>query len=312
MATRYWEETFVEWAQSPGKAERTRCDNAIGIIRNAINGHEVLGTALRRGEIKVFLQGSYRNRVNVRADSDVDVGVLYTESFFARYPEGYSGESFGHVDASYTYGQFKDDLEQALVNYLGASMVRRGNKSIRLRETSYHVEADAAAFFEHRRYFAKGRPPLPGVELRPDDKPWQGVVNFPEALFEGWPNAHYENGRDKNQATRRRYRGMVRILKKVRNEMDDAGYQAAKGIPGYLLECLTWNAPNSQFGHDSWDRRVQNVLSYLWSNTKEDNSCKDWREVDDVKYLFHTSQPWSRAQAHAFIDAAWDYVGVRA
>ena len=198
MVRRDWESTFAGWAQAPGRAERTRCDNAVGIIRNAIDAHGTLGAHLRRGTIKVFPQGSYRNRVNVRADSDVDVGVLYTGSFFALYPEGYTREAFGHEEASYTYGEFKDDVEEALVEYLGPSMVTRGNKSIRLRETSYHVEADAAPFFEHRLYSAKDRLPMPGVGLQPDNRPWERVINYPEALFDGWPKEHYENGRDKN------------------------------------------------------------------------------------------------------------------
>ena len=259
----------------------------------------------------MFPQGSYRNRVNVRADSDVDVGVLYTDSFFAQYPEGESGESFGHKDASYTYGQFKDDVEEALVDYLGASMVTRGNKSIRLRETSYHVEADAAPFFEHRWYHAREEPPVPGVELRPDNRSWQRIINYPEALFDGWPKEHYENGRDKNGATRRRYRGMVRILKTIRNEMDEAGHGAAKDVPGYLLECLTWNCPDALFWHSEWDGRVQAVLSHLWSSTREGGNYLEWCEVDGIKYLFHGSQAWNRAKAHAFVDAAWDCVGVR-
>ena len=93
--------------------------------------------------------------------------------------------------------------------------------------------------------------------------------------------------------------------------MDEAGYRAAKGVPGYLLECLTWNAPEALFWDSRWDGRVRSVLSHLWSNTKEGGNYGEWCEVDGIKYLFHGSQAWTRAQAHTFIDAAWDYVGVR-
>ena len=311
MATRDWDSTFSQWARPPSKTERTRCDNAVKIIRNAIESHQTLGAELRRGLIMLFLQGSYRNRVNVRADSDVDVGVLYTGSFFARYPAGYSRASFGHGQATYTYSEFKGDLERALIDYLGAAAIQRGNKSIKLRETSYHVEADVAPFFEHQWYFDPHRDPFPGVELRPDNDPSERVINYPEALFSGWPKEHYENGRDKNDTTRRRYRGTVRILKKLRNEMEDSGCSVAKPIPGYLLECLVWNTPNSRFEKYQWDDRVQAVLVYLWSNTKDRDSCGTWREVDGIKYLFHVSQAWNLTQAHTFIDAAWDYVGFR-
>jgi hypothetical protein len=74
---------------------------------------------------------------------------------------------------------------------------------------------------------------------------------------------------------------------------------------------MTWNAPNSCFAHSTWDAVLQAVLIHLWSNTKDDATCKDWCEVNDIKYLFHSSQRWTRAQAYAFVDAAWSYVGVR-
>jgi len=79
----------------------------------------------------------------------------------------------------------------------------------------------------------------------------------------------------------------------------------------YLAECLAWNAPNWCFEHHTWEDRVQSVLRFLWQNTKDHSLCAKWCEVDAVKYLFHSSQPWTRDQAHAFINAVWDYVGVR-
>ena len=93
--------------------------------------------------------------------------------------------------------------------------------------------------------------------------------------------------------------------------MEEAGIAASGPIPGFLIECLVWNAPNSCFTHKTWDGDVQAVLQHLWSNTKDDATCKEWLEVNDIKFLFHSAQKWTRAEAHAFLDAAWSYVGVR-
>ena len=186
----------------------------------------------------------------------------------------------------------------------------RGNKAFDVRENTYHVEADVAPFFEYRRYWDDGSYRC-GVALRPDNG---GIVhNYPERLLENWPPTplHYENGVSKNTATRRSYKGVTRILKRVRNEMEAAGIAAAKPVPGFLLECMVWNAPNSCFSHDTWDGDVQAVLQYVWSNTKDDARCKKWHEVNDIKFLFHSTQKWTRDQAHGVIDSAWDYVGVR-
>ncbi|MCY3933135.1 MAG: nucleotidyltransferase [Acidobacteria bacterium] len=303
------EATFTYWAQSPSQSEQTRCDNAVGVIRNAIGQHNVLGAMLRSHSIRVFVQGSYRNRVNVRADSDVDVGALYTGSFFGTYPHGSDGESWGIPAAAYRYGQFKTDLQQALSEYLGSSMVARGNKSIKIRETSYHVEADVTPFFEHRMYSAPGSY-VPGVALRPD-KSSLPVVNYPEALFSWWPKEHYENGLDKHERTRRRYRGLVRILKKLRNQMEDGGSPAARAIPGYLLECLTWNAPDSCFDRYGWYPRVGAVLGYLGAQIDTGTGWQGWCEVDGIKPLFTQAQPWTLRQARDFIGATWAYLGAQ-
>ena len=87
--SRDWEQEFRKWATSPSETEQKRCENAISAIKNAITKSE----ALKHRRTRVFVQGSYRNRVNVRKESDVDVGVLCDETFFPQYPAGKSGET---------------------------------------------------------------------------------------------------------------------------------------------------------------------------------------------------------------------------
>ena len=86
---------------------------------------------------------------------------------------------------------------------------------------------------------------------------------------------------------------------------------SAKPIAGFLIECLVWNVPNNKLGHSTWDADVQAALLHLWSNTKTADTCSDWGEVSELKYLFRGSPAEKLTQAHTFIDAAWSYVGVR-
>ena len=303
---RDWESTFSSWAQPPGKTEQQRSENAINAIRNAVDG----SPKLRARRIKVFTQGSFRNRVTVRQDSDVDVGAMLYDYFLAQYPEGKVTADFGHHDVDYSFSQFKSELEETLVAHFGRDAVTRGNKTFSIRENTYRVEADVTPFFEFRQYWGNGTYRA-GVALVPDNG--SQIENFPERLLGYWPSTplHYENGVSKNDATERRFKGIVRILKRLLIEMDEAGYNAAKSVPGYLLECMSWNVPDSAFNRSTWDARMQAVLLHLWSNTKADAQCKSWREVDNIKYLFHRSQRWTRASAHAFLNEAWSYVGVR-
>jgi len=303
---RDWESTFSTWAQPPSKTESERIDRTINAIRNALSADDHLSA-----KSKVYVQGSYRNRVNVKQDSDVDISVLYTgNTFYPDYPEGMTNSDFGNIDGDHTYKAFKDEVERALVSYFGRSVVKRGNKAFDIHENTYRVDADVVPVFEHRRYSKDGSY-ICGVQIYPDNG--GTIINWPERLYDEshWPNQHYENGITKNTDTSRRYKGVVRILKKLRNNMADQGINKANPVLGFLIECLAWNVPNYIFSGVSWEEDVRGCITHLWSKTKSIEECNDWGEVSEWKYLFRGSPDSKRQQAHSFIDAAWDYIGVK-
>lgn len=288
-----WEDKFRRWATPPGKTEEEKCTNAEKAIKNAINACN----KLNHRDIKIFTQGSYRNNTNVRADSDVDVGILCNDTFFYDFPQGYTRESFGISPATYHYAQFKNEVGVALVDYFGKDAVSRGNKAFDIKGNSYHVEADVAPFFEHRSYSTDGTY-LSGVALHPDNG--GQIIN--------WPEQHYNNGVEKNVATGRAFKSLVRIIKCLCNEMAEHNVQQAKEVCGFLIECLVWNVPNSKFTHPDWTGKVWACLAHLFNNTKAEETCKDWGEVSELKYLFSINQKWSRQQAFLFIDNALNYI----
>ena len=104
--------------------------------------------------------------MNVRQDSDVDVGILCDETFFFELPSGATASQFGiSTPAAYPYHQFNNKVEQAMVGHFGRAAVTRGNQGLKVRATSYHVEADVVPVFEYRRY-GKGGGHIAGVALR--------------------------------------------------------------------------------------------------------------------------------------------------
>ena len=280
--------------QPPSDTEQERMKRAETSVKNAINSSD----KLKHRDITTFTQGSYRNNTNVRKESDVDIGVLCYDTFFMNLPEGYTRESFNLQPATYDYSRFKEEVGQALIDYFGKTAVTRGNKAFNIKANTYHVEADVAPFFEHRRYHKDGSY-LSGVELRPDNG--GKVVN--------WPEQHYKNGVEKNNLTSHRFKGLVRIIKSLCNEMSDNGIAAAKPIPGFLIECLVWNVPNDHFNRYTYTADVMACLTFLFNNTRTDEECSEWGEVSELKYLFRSSQKWTRTQAHNFISSAWDYIG---
>src|SRR5207248_11003521 len=99
-----------------------------------------------------------------------------------------------------------------------------------------------------------------------------------------WPDQNYENGVAKNDATSRRFQAVVRILKRLRNAMDENNVTAAKPVPSFLIECLVWNVPNLGFGHDTYTADVRWALAYLFNNTIKSEDCLEWGEINELKY----------------------------
>lgn len=289
-----WNDRFATWAQSPSQTETDKIEHSITAIKKALAASPKVASVT-----KVFVQGSYRNRVNVRQDSDVDIGVLYTgNAFFANYPDGKGHADFGNSNATYTYAEYKNDIGKALTDYLGAEHVTRGDKAFDVHENSYRVDADVVPVFEHRRYSSSGSY-ISGTELRPDSG--GRIIN--------WPEQHYANGKQKNDDTGRAYRGVVRIIKKLRNIMDEDGIAEAKPLKGFNAECLVWNAPNSCFIHTTWYEDVSAVLNHLSYYLSSMALCEEWGEVSELKYLLKGDDA-KRAKFKSFVDRARRYVGV--
>jgi len=231
------------------------------------------------------------------ANSVSNTGNGIVASILLRLSRGLTRESLGFTDATYLYNQYKNEVQEALENHFGKAAVKRGNKAFDVHETSYHVEADVAAFFEHRRYLSSTNY-LEGVELR-TDKDGKSIIN--------WPEQHYQTGVKKNNDTGTRFKSVVRILKALSNDMSQKGIRDSN-VPGFLIECLVWNVPNDSFQYSTYTADVRNTLAHIFNNTMDYQKCKDWREVSELIYLFHSYQKWTWQQAHAFTSAAWDYL----
>lgn len=119
------------------------------------------------------------------------------------------------------------------------------------------------------------------------------IFNFPEQ--------NYQNGVAKNEQTSRRFKPIVRILKCLKNEMADNGNRGAADIPSYLIECLVWDVPNDGFGHYDYSSDVRYTIGYLYNETLDFQRCKEWVEINGIKYLFHSSQPWNFTKVNHFL-----------
>lgn len=291
-----WEATFASWAQGPSATEQQKCENAESVIKRIIRNDPELSEL----PIRVFTQGSYRARTNVRLDSDVDICVCLQDTFFSdlTFSDSQSLADHGIVDATMTYSRFKDLVGGALIRELGQAGVTRGNKAFDVHANTYRIDADVVPAFEHRRYLNRFRYES-GIEFRPDKG--GRVIN--------WPEQTHENGVAKNDRTNRKYKRTIRILKRLRNAMQEDDVAVAHNVSSFLIESLVWNAADVRFAFDSYTSIVREVLAETFNETLTPEGCSDWGEVNERKYLFRGGQPWAREQAHNFLSAAWDYVG---
>ncbi len=297
-----WEDTFTTWSQGPSESEQSRCDNAASMITDALNEDE----ELKKFDILVFSQGSYKNRTNVKLDSDVDICVMLKDTFFEYYPQGLTRESVGNSSSSYEYSTFKNDVERALVRKFGRKEVSRGNKAFDIHANTYRVDADVVPTFQYRSYtgeknYLGNYTYHSGVKLITDKG--VSIIN--------WPDQTYRNGVEKHDTTKRRYKRCIRILKRLRNHMQDNGIAAAEDVASFLIESLVWNTPIDAFKYDDYSDNIRWILAHTCNETRLDESCKEWGEVNELKYLFRPTQPWTRQKANSFLNAAWNYIGYK-
>lgn len=290
-----WEDSFQSWAKAPGQTEQSKCDNAVAAIRKAKDAW----LALANRGVSVFAQGSYANRTNVRQDSDVDVCMLCSDTFFYDLPPGKTTSNFNLITPpDYGYSQFKNDVGAALTSYFSSGHVVRGNKAFDIHENTYRISADVVPCFPYRSYL--------------DNSGWlEGVAFLPDngGRIVNWPEQNYDNGVRRNNETGQGFKGAVRILKTLRYKMNDEKVAAAAPIPSFLLESLCWNVPMNTFILPTYTAVMRETLVYLFNNTIKFEDCMGWREINGIKDLFLGGQSWTCQQVNAFIWAAWNYIG---
>ena len=300
--TRDWESTFANWTGPASDAEQQRYERT----RDAINQALRDSSQLADYSFNVYPKGSYPNFTNVVRDSDVDIAAELTEFIRNDFVHDAQGLTLGDLGkpqytGGYTLAAFKDDVEAALTAAFGSTAVDRGNKAIHIRESSQSLAADVVPCVTHRTYIRRDYY-REGIQLRNDARPLDHIINY--------PRQHLEAGTAKNGRTDRRYKRVVRILKRLENEMVEEGL--LEEVPSFLIESATWNTSSSAFlNPDNWMGRVREVLAQIFNGTLS-NECvqsDDWLEANGIKYLFHSSQPWTYQQAHSFAHEAWEYVG---
>lgn len=297
--TRDWERTFTRWAKPPGQTEADRQDHALTAIRKAVAKSDALGSR----DLSTFAQGSFANRTTVRLESDVDVCILCSNTFYFDLPDGFTRQDAGITPATYSYDEFKGDVSDALFSHFGEANASPGNKAFYIHENTYRVDADAVACFDFRQYYVGSYGKLEyhtGTSL---------LTGRESRLLTNFPQQQYDNGVAKNEETGRRFKALVRIVKNLRDEMLEVDFAEAEPIASFLIESLVWNWPSEAFNRQtSFTSMVDEFLAWVCASTQTDLECALWLEENGIKPLFGASSSWTREQVNSFASAAYGYI----
>ena len=79
-------------------------------------------------------------------------------------------------------------------------------------------------------------------------------------------------------------------------------------MTSFLIECLIWNVPDTTITRNStWSSTVQDTIAYLWNAIKDGNH-KEWGEVSDRLYLFHSGRKWTATETKDFLYDMYNYL----
>lgn len=280
------EDVLADWASAPGDA---KAQEAYRQIKVALQQSDLL----KQREIDVYLQGSYRNRTHIRANSDVDVvaelQTPYSYDIDALSETQKAIFKAAYLDDPYGFVEFKRDVRQSLVDYFGQENVTDGNKCIKIRGNARRSNADALPCLEHRKvvgFSGQDWNYLQGIKFFTRDE---------NRLVINWPKIHFRNGAKKNSKTNDRFKHLVRICKHMRDVLAEWDFPPSLA-PSYFIECLLYNVPNNSFT-TSYAVSLSTVLAYLEAVDLSTFVC-----VNEQDPLFGTDNGWNVDDARTFIE----------
>lgn len=288
------EERLKSWTGPSSNTEQEKQERAERMVREAIGSHPAIsGVTLR-----VFAKGSYKNNTNVRADSDVDIAVEFRDKFYWNSHDGNRPSSVEPYTGAWTPEQLRSELIAALKAKFPGDVDASGKTAIKVGHNTARVDTDVVPCFSYRYYFASG-----------NYREGTRVFKVDGSTVDNYPVQQYENGVAKNNETGRSFKGAVRILKRLENVLVERS--EIEPLPSYFMECLGYNVPNAILTRTTWKSTMEGALTHIYNALEgPEPETGRWMEVNDIKYLFHPQQPWTRSDGRAFASCGWGYLGL--
>lgn len=273
------------------------------MVENAIKAHKPFDSY--RDVINVYTKGSYRNGTNVRLDSDVDVVVEHTGSYFHDFHESVTNPSPTPGWIPYA-GPWKADVwrtevTKALTSYFGGTEVdASGEVAVTIQEKAgSRPSADVVPAHEYWRYDDQHRV-LKSKGSKVFKKSGGEVINYPEQQL--------KHGNTKDSNTGGRYKMFVRALKNAENTL--AKESLGEELPSYFMECLVYNVPDQVLRQGySLSSGFRETIYWLHQHLNDTYRYEDWVEPNELKYLFSAGNKWRVEDGQKLVLGTWTYLG---
>lgn len=281
------------WSRPSSDDEVIQQERAVRMVKAAI----AASTSLADASLRVYAKGSYANNTNVRRDSDVDIVVQLTECEYFDY---YGDQPDVHNPSPYEGPWTKDSWRRAVTRAMVAAfddVDTSGKIAVKIPAVAgSRPPIDVVPAFDYRLFWNPRR-----TDWSAGSCVWSSVGK----QIVNWPDQQLDNGRAKNDRTRKRYKNTARVLKNAKNHLAAAG--TIKDLPSYLMECLAWNVPDPVLWSGSTPAYdFQETLRWLWLHLGDDYRHDDWDEPNQLKYLFGAHQKWTVADAQGLVRATWN------
>lgn len=291
------EEKLSGWTGPSSDTEQDKQDRTERMIREAVKEHAAFDDC----DLKVYAKGSYANNTNVRTDSDVDIAVQCGEAIY--WDEEIKGAhpSSSSYTGIWTPSKLRSELKAALEAKFSDQVDSSGSTAFRINSSTARVEADVVPCFDYQYHFTSGT-------VREGTK----VFKKDGTSLRNYPVQQLENGRAKNNRTKKYYKSAVRIMKRVENAM--VVEDVHRVVPSFFVECLVYNCPDSVLLRSTWTDTIRDVIVHIWEGlegSEPSDASKRWLEVNECKYLFTSDQAWTRTDGRDFAKAAWNYLGYK-
>jgi hypothetical protein len=241
----------------------TRANETYESVRAALG-------SLRAGSTETYLQGSYANGTNIRADGTVDVVVQLNAP----------------TADPFTYAAFRREILSVLRSRYHLSTVGEGKLSLKVRDQETRLPADIVVG-------------LKCVDPRECEGIWLTTPDGAQVI--NYPKQHIGNGARKDDETGGWYRRAVREFKNVRDHLIKDGILEKGAAPSYFLECLIYNVPSEKFGPTHQDTFC-NCVNWLMEADLPSLKCQNGRQD-----IFNSNgSRWKAESARKFLEAVGD------